>query len=60
MVRSSENNLPRKPPLSEHARSERRGFIRAEVIVRGRVLNFVTTHLDYQYDDGRLFEHNSF
>ncbi len=36
--------------------AERRGFIRAEVIVRGRLLNFVTTHLDYQYDDGRLFE----
>jgi len=35
---------------------ERRGFIRAEVLVDGRVLNFVTTHLDYQYDDGRLFE----
>jgi len=36
--------------------AERRGFVRAEVIVRGCVLNFVTTHLDYQYDDGRLFE----
>jgi endonuclease/exonuclease/phosphatase family metal-dependent hydrolase len=36
--------------------AERRGFIRAEVNVNGRVLNFVTTHLDYQYDDGRLFE----
>ncbi len=36
--------------------AERRGFIRAEVIVHGHVLNFVTTHLDYQYDDGRLFE----
>ena len=36
--------------------AERRGFVRAEVIVRGRVLNFVTTHLDYQYDDDRLFE----
>jgi len=36
--------------------AERRGFIRAEVSVDGRVLNFVTTHLDYQYDDGRLFE----
>ncbi len=36
--------------------AERRGFIRAEVIVNGHVLNFVTTHLDYQYDDGRLFE----
>jgi endonuclease/exonuclease/phosphatase family metal-dependent hydrolase len=35
---------------------ERRGFIRAEVSVNGSVLNFVTTHLDYQYEDGRLFE----
>ena len=36
--------------------AERRGFIRAEVSVGGRTVNFVTTHLDYQYDDGRLFE----
>jgi len=36
--------------------AERRGFIRAEVSVRGRLVNFVTTHLDYQYEDGRLFE----
>lgn len=36
--------------------AERRGFIRAEVSVRGRWLNFVTTHLDYLHDDGRLFE----
>ena len=36
--------------------AERRGFIRAEVRVDGRTVNFVTTHLDYQYDDGRLFE----
>jgi len=36
--------------------AERRGFIRAEVSVDGRTVNFVTTHLDYQYDDGRLFE----
>ena len=36
--------------------AERRGFIRAEVTVDGRTVNFVTTHLDYQYDDGRLFE----
>ena len=36
--------------------AERRGFIRVEVNVRGRRLNFVTTHLDYQYEDGRLFE----
>jgi endonuclease/exonuclease/phosphatase family metal-dependent hydrolase len=36
--------------------AERRGFIRAEVSFHGRTLNFVTTHLDYQFDDGRLFE----
>ena len=36
--------------------AERRGFIRAEVDFHGRKLNFVTTHLDYQFDDGRLFE----
>ena len=35
---------------------ERRGFIRVEVEVKGRRLNFVTTHLDYQFADGRLFE----
>jgi endonuclease/exonuclease/phosphatase family metal-dependent hydrolase len=36
--------------------AERRGFIRGEVSVNGRTINFVTTHLDYQYEDGRLFE----
>jgi len=36
--------------------AERRGFIRAEVRIHGRLIHFVTTHLDYQYDDGRLFE----
>lgn len=36
--------------------AERRGFIRAEVKIDGRVVQFVTTHLDYQHDDGRLFE----
>lgn len=36
--------------------AERRGFIRAEVKIHGRIVNFVTTHLDYQHDDGRLFE----
>lgn len=36
--------------------AERRGFIRAEVNVDGRVVNFLTTHLDYQYEDGRIFE----
>ena len=36
--------------------AERRGFIRAEITVHGRKLHFVTTHLDYQHADGRLFE----
>jgi len=36
--------------------AERRGMIRVEVDVNGRVINFVTTHLDYQYEDGRIFE----
>jgi endonuclease/exonuclease/phosphatase family metal-dependent hydrolase len=36
--------------------AERRGFIRVEVRFHGRTLNFVTTHLDYQYEDGRVFE----
>ncbi|HEV8589863.1 MAG TPA: endonuclease/exonuclease/phosphatase family protein [Pyrinomonadaceae bacterium] len=36
--------------------AERRGFIRAEVRIDGRIVNFVTTHLDYQYEDGRVFE----
>src|ERR1043166_2746761 len=36
--------------------AERRGFIRAEILVGGHLVNFVTTHLDYQYEDGRVFE----
>ncbi len=36
--------------------AERRGFIRAEVRIGGRLISFVTTHLDYQYEDGRVFE----
>jgi len=36
--------------------AERRGMIRVEVEVESRTINFVTTHLDYQYADGRLFE----
>lgn len=36
--------------------AERRGLLRVEVDVDGRKLNFVTTHLDYQFEDGRLFE----
>jgi endonuclease/exonuclease/phosphatase family metal-dependent hydrolase len=36
--------------------AERRGFIRAQVYVGKVFLSFVTTHLDYQHDDERLFE----
>lgn len=36
--------------------AERRGFIRAELKIDGQVIHFATTHLDYQHDDGRLFE----
>jgi endonuclease/exonuclease/phosphatase family metal-dependent hydrolase len=36
--------------------AERRGMIRIEVDVNGLTVNFVTTHLDYQYEDGRVFE----
>src|SRR3954466_4942863 len=55
--------LSRFPILSiDHRRfanlreAERRGFIRVRVSVGGRQINFVTTHLDYQFADGRLFE----
>ncbi|HKC62561.1 MAG TPA: endonuclease/exonuclease/phosphatase family protein [Pyrinomonadaceae bacterium] len=55
--------LSRFPILSvDHRRydnrreARRRGFIRAEVSVAGRRISFVTTHLDYQYEDGRVFE----
>ena len=36
--------------------AERRGMLRAEIEIDGKKINFVTTHLDYQFDDGRLFE----
>jgi len=36
--------------------AERRGMLRIEVEIDGKTLNFVTTHLDYQFEDGRLFE----
>jgi endonuclease/exonuclease/phosphatase family metal-dependent hydrolase len=36
--------------------AERRGLLRVEVEVGGETVNFVTTHLDYQFADGRLFE----
>jgi endonuclease/exonuclease/phosphatase family metal-dependent hydrolase len=55
--------LSRFPILSiDHRRyanrreAERRGFIRVRVSVGGREIDFVTTHLDYQYEDGRQFE----
>ena len=36
--------------------SERRGMLAIEIEVDKKRVNFVTTHLDYQFDDGRLFE----
>ncbi|MDQ6653942.1 MAG: endonuclease/exonuclease/phosphatase family protein [Acidobacteriota bacterium] len=36
--------------------AERRGMIRIQVDIGGRTVNFVTTHLDYQCEDGRIFE----
>jgi len=36
--------------------SERRGFIRVEVAVGKQRVNFVTTHLDHQFNDARVFE----
>jgi len=35
---------------------ERRGFLRIEANVNGHRFAFVTTHLDYQHEDGREFE----
>src|SRR5918911_408222 len=55
--------LSRFPILSiDHRRylntreAARRGFVRVEVEVRGRRVSFVTTHLDWQHEDGRLYE----
>jgi endonuclease/exonuclease/phosphatase family metal-dependent hydrolase len=50
-IRATEHRL-----FQNTREAERRGFIRAEVSVDGHLVNFVTTHLDYQYEDGRLFE----
>ena len=36
--------------------AERRGMLKVEVDVDGKPITFVTTHLDYQFEDGRLFE----
>jgi endonuclease/exonuclease/phosphatase family metal-dependent hydrolase len=36
--------------------AERRGMLKVEVELNRKTINFVTTHLDYQFEDGRLFE----
>ena len=36
--------------------AERRGMLRVQIDIDGKTVNFVTTHLDYQSDDGRVFE----
>ena len=36
--------------------AERRGMLEIEIDLDGKLVTFVTTHLDYQYEDGRLFE----
>jgi endonuclease/exonuclease/phosphatase family metal-dependent hydrolase len=36
--------------------TERRGMIRVEVRIDRKPIHFATTHLDYQFSDGRLFE----
>ena len=36
--------------------SERRGMLAIEIEVDKKTINFVTTHLDYQFEDGRFFE----
>ena len=36
--------------------AERRGLLRVEVSAAGQTVNFVTTHLDYQNHDNRLYE----
>jgi endonuclease/exonuclease/phosphatase family metal-dependent hydrolase len=36
--------------------AERRGMLSVQVDFEGKPIRFVTTHLDYQFEDGRLFE----
>jgi endonuclease/exonuclease/phosphatase family metal-dependent hydrolase len=36
--------------------AERRGMLKIELDFGGKIINLVTTHLDYQFEDGRLFE----
>jgi endonuclease/exonuclease/phosphatase family metal-dependent hydrolase len=49
------NNIDHRK-FENRRESERRGMLRVEVETAGRLINFVTTHLDYQYPDGRLHE----
>src|SRR5678815_987199 len=50
-IKSTEHHM-----FENKREAERRGMLRVEVEVNGKRLNFVTTHLDYQFADGRLFE----
>lgn len=50
-IRNTEHRM-----FENRREAERRGMLRVEVMVEGKTLNFVTTHLDYQFEDGRLFE----
>src|SRR5215510_56703 len=36
--------------------AERRGMLKVEIDLEGRTITFVTTHPDYQFEDGRRFE----
>jgi endonuclease/exonuclease/phosphatase family metal-dependent hydrolase len=47
---------PEHTEFENKREAERRGMLRVEVDAGGRRVNFVTTHLDPQNDDGRLFE----
>lgn len=50
-IRASDHRM-----FQNRRETERRGMIRVEVRIDGKPTNFVTTHLDYQFPDGRLFE----
>lgn len=50
-IRSSDHRM-----YQNKRETERRGMIRIEAKIDGKIVNFVTTHLDYQFQDGRLFE----
>lgn len=50
-IRASDHRM-----FQNRRETERRGMIRVEVRIDDKQVNFVTTHLDYQFPDGRLFE----